>query len=92
MCDEPTLRKDNVPDSWHGHSVFPWAESSKSHRQRKRGNNNHNRLVSETDLTEREKEALPERIAEASVPCCVRHENMAGRGVYGREGATQVAA
>lgn len=43
--------EDRVPGSWHGHSVFPWAESGKARRQ-KRGDNNHNRLVTETDCSE----------------------------------------
>lgn len=54
-----TLHEDRVPGSWHGHSVFPWAESGKARRQ-KRGDNNHNRLVTETDCWEGErKEAWP---------------------------------
>lgn len=46
-----TLHEDRVPGSWHGHSVVPWAESGKARRQ-KRGDNNHNRLVTETDCSE----------------------------------------
>lgn len=57
-CNDPTLLKDRVPDSWLGHSFFPWAESGKARRQKKRGNNNHNRLVRETDRTERKREGL----------------------------------
>lgn len=50
-----TLHEDRVPGSWHEHSVFPWAESGKARRQ-KRGNNNHHRLVTETDCSEGERE------------------------------------
>lgn len=54
-----TLHEDRVPGSWHEHSVFPWAESGKACRQ-ERGDNNHNRLVTENDCSEGERvEAWP---------------------------------
>lgn len=31
-----TLHEDRVPGSWHGHSVFPWAESGKAQAEERR--------------------------------------------------------
>lgn len=55
QCSPPCMKTDRVPGSWHGHSVFPWAESGKARRQ-KRGDNNHNRLMTERDCSEGKRE------------------------------------